>query len=113
MKQNSPAGSPAAEIAAMTALGPGTGSTRIPAWRRRLDQNPARIGDARRSGIGNERDRLPGGKSSHEPVRLLALVVFVEARRRCRDRVVLKKPGGPARVFGRDDGDFTEDPEGA
>ncbi len=104
---------PDAEIAASAALGPGIGSTRI----------PAACAAATSRAPGSETTGVPASDTSatdspaeqalDEPRRSRRLVVLVEARRRRRDRVVLKEPGRPAGVLRGDHGHFAQDPQRA
>ena len=52
---------------------------------------------------------FPAGEPLDERAAFSSLVVLVQARRRRRDRVVLKEPGRPAGVLRRDEGHFAQD----
>ena len=103
-KTNPSAPAPDADTAATAALGPGTGSTLIPASCAARDQHAPGIGQHGRPRIRDERDGLdPLCSRAISAGRFGPLVVFVQARGRCRNRVVLKESGGPPGVFRGDE----------
>jgi hypothetical protein len=79
---------------------------------RRPDQPVAGVGDARRSGVRNERQRVPGGDLVDQEGDLPPFVVLVEARRRRADIVPTQEPGRVAGVLRGDERNLAEDPEG-
>ena len=113
MKTNSLAGSPEADRAAMTALGPGIGLTRMPASR----------ADRTRCWPGSEMPGVPASDTSatDSPAcsraislrRFAPLVVLAEADHRLADGVVGEELRRPPGVFGRDHVHFLQRPQRA
>ena len=104
---------PDPEMTARAALGPGTGSTR----------SPASCAAAISRAPGSETTGVPASDTTamdsppmqarDQARRFARLIVLVKARRRRRDRVVLKEPGRPACVLCCDYGHFAQDPQRA
>ena len=73
----------------------------------------ARIGDAGRSRIGEQRDVFPRGKASGDLVRTLRLVMLVQADQRAADGVVFEQDSRVTCVFRGDAVGFAQDAQGA
>ena len=70
----------------------------------------ARVGQQRRSGVGDERDALPGLKPRKDLGSPLRFVVFVVAHRLGGDAVVMQQVARSTCVFARNPVDFLENP---
>ena len=81
--------------------------------KRLTHQVEPRIGDQRRPGVRQQRDRIAVEQALHETGRPPALVVVVEAGGRGRDAVVPQQLARPARVLGRDQPHLLEDADRA
>jgi hypothetical protein len=83
-KKKASVGRPAATSAAITAEGPGTGTTAVAGLARRLHQLEAGIGDERRPGVRDQRHRFAGGEALEQlrpHLRGIVLVIGDEFRR--------------------------------
>ena len=98
-KKKRSVGRPATQSAASAAEGPGAAVTARPVRDRLGDQLIAGIGNERRSGVGNQRQRLPFGDPSQRARARLGGVVLVVGRERRLDPVareqVFAKRGCP------------------
>ena len=86
-KRKRSVGRPETDRAAIAALGPGTGRTGMPVGSGLAHEAEARIGDARRSRVRDQRDVVAGAQLREDPLALPALVVLEVGGRPRRDAV--------------------------
>ena len=101
-KKKRSVGRPATPSAVNTAEAPGTATTTWPASACRAHQFVAGIGNKRRAGIGDQRDRLALGQAGEQLRPRLGGVVLVIGRERGRDAVMLGQLAGDAAVLAGD-----------
>src|SRR5262245_37626901 len=77
----------------------------------RRHESGAWIRNQRRARIRHERNRFALLQAIHQLRYFRVFVMFVKARRRRRDRVVLEEPVRSTGVLGRNQCDFPEDPK--
>ena len=110
---NHVASMPAADKAAITALGPGTGSTRNPAATTAATSSGAGIGNRRRAGVGDQRHRFALGQSVQHGRGPGVLVVLVQAEQRRGTAQVAKQVAAAPGVLGGHERHLPKDPGGA
>ncbi len=101
-KKNRSVGRPATASAASAADGAGHRVDGVTGLARRAHQLEARIGNERRAGVGDERDRFAGGEPRQELRPRRRGVVLVVGRQRRRDAVVVEQLAGDAGVLAGD-----------